>query len=39
MFGGPRRKLVTQNTRELLQDSTNIRRKLLTVGQEGVCGG
>jgi len=39
MLGGPRRKLITQNTRELLQDSTNIRRKLLKLGQEGVCGG
>jgi len=39
MLGGPRWKLVTQNTRELLQYSSNIRRKLLNLRQEGVCGG
>jgi hypothetical protein len=39
MLGSPRREFVTQNSRELLQDSANIRRKLLKLRQEGVCGG
>jgi len=39
MFGSARWELVTDNTRELFQNSSNIRRELMNLRQEGVCGG
>jgi len=39
MFGSARWEFVTDNTRELFQNSSNIRRELMNLRQEGVCGG